>query len=272
MCIDLLNEKWDVAIILDACRFDVFKKTYKKYFKGILKKKIGGSHTFEWLIRNFSHNKNYKDIIYISGNPLINSKTYIPSVRIFPKKIFYRVIDGWKYCWNEKINTTDPFKLVMFSLKIIKKKPKKKYIIHFIQPHLPFRKMPLKTLLKKVEMERETQLLVSRNLLNYILIKYHSLGVLYSLIARRIKSKKSLCVEFYKTIGIEKAKKFYEDNLHWVLKNVRILVKKINLYFPKKKVIITSDHGEAFGERNEYSHEFITNNPVIRIVPYLEVY
>ena len=64
--IDLLNEPWDVLIILDACRFDYFKEIYKFFFpKSHLKLAITKStSTMEWLNFTFG-NQYYEDIIYI---------------------------------------------------------------------------------------------------------------------------------------------------------------------------------------------------------------
>ena len=66
-------------MILDACRYDYFEKKYEKYFKkGKLKKVQSFSEnaprtlTIDWLCKNFK--EFYKDIIFISSNPIVNSK------------------------------------------------------------------------------------------------------------------------------------------------------------------------------------------------------
>ena len=63
--IDILKDNWKVLIILDACRYDSFKKYYKKFLKGQLKKNIScATWTLEWLEKTFT--KKYNDIIYVS--------------------------------------------------------------------------------------------------------------------------------------------------------------------------------------------------------------
>ncbi len=36
---NFFEEDWDYAIILDSARYDVFKRVYRDYFKGDLKKR-----------------------------------------------------------------------------------------------------------------------------------------------------------------------------------------------------------------------------------------
>ena len=51
----IIDEDWDFLIILDACRYDYFKKNYKKYFKigKLEKRKTLATWTLEWAERNF---------------------------------------------------------------------------------------------------------------------------------------------------------------------------------------------------------------------------
>ena len=70
---NIMDEDWDVIIILDACRYDYFKKTYPKFLKGKLKKVQSiASNTPGWLKKTFKDI--YKNIVYVSANPHINSK------------------------------------------------------------------------------------------------------------------------------------------------------------------------------------------------------
>jgi len=63
------NKSWKYLIILDACRYDYFKRLYKRYLGGWLKKVISpASETREWLMKIF-RGKIYLDIVYISANP-----------------------------------------------------------------------------------------------------------------------------------------------------------------------------------------------------------
>ena len=74
MCLSLMTEHWDIAVILDACRYDAFKDVYRRYLPpGRLEKRLGASDTFDWLHSVFNGNGSY-DIIYVSAHPGINGK------------------------------------------------------------------------------------------------------------------------------------------------------------------------------------------------------
>ena len=40
---EIANEDWRILIVLDACRYDYFKRNYKRYLEGDLKKGISSS-------------------------------------------------------------------------------------------------------------------------------------------------------------------------------------------------------------------------------------
>ena len=62
--LNVMEEKWDYLIILDACRYDYFESLYKEFFDGDLEKRISlGSNTIEWCLESFKGY--YPDVIYI---------------------------------------------------------------------------------------------------------------------------------------------------------------------------------------------------------------
>lgn len=58
----------------------------------------------------------------------------------------------------------------------------------------------------------------------------------------------------------------YKETLRWVLDDVEELLENIDA----EKVVITSDHGEAFGEWKAYGHPEGFPHPVVRKVPWIE--
>jgi len=71
MCLSLMKEKWDVAIILDACRYDTFLKFHELIGQPTeLESRIGATYTLEWLRQVFGKKK-WK-VVYVSGHPGIN--------------------------------------------------------------------------------------------------------------------------------------------------------------------------------------------------------
>lgn len=58
----------------------------------------------------------------------------------------------------------------------------------------------------------------------------------------------------------------YKETLRWVLDDVEELLENIDA----EKVVITSDHGEAFGEWKAYGHPEGFPHPAVRKVPWVE--
>lgn len=106
----LITEKdWDCLIILDACRFDYFKNSYKKYLEGNLKKvKSRSSPTSRWMNKTF-HQEDFNDTVYLSGNVKINSKgiTYDATMKE-TDLYFHKIVDVWDWGWNEKLESVPP--------------------------------------------------------------------------------------------------------------------------------------------------------------------
>lgn len=239
----IFDEKWDHLIILDACRYDFFKKKIKKFkLKGKLEfRKTAGTNTVEWLRNNFQPTY-YKDIIYITANPIITLS--------LGKTRFYKLIDVWKGGWDDDFGTVLPKTVYEYTLDTYHRYPNKKYIIHFLQPHFPY----IGTEIGVKEAEILFKGGVKRKLQRKSLKKFFQL----------------VEWDFYIDVPLEKQLKLYEKNLELTLPWVR---KIINL-LPGKKVV-TSDHGEAFGERilffKVYGHLRGLRIPTLTIVPWFIV-
>jgi hypothetical protein len=120
----VLKEDWDNLIILDACSYELFEKTYKSgscdFLKnGKLEKKISrGSHTWMFLKENFKDGF-FPDTIYITENPFIWDL----------KDNFFKTV---------YIDSVLPEILTEYALRVNENFPRKRLIIHYIQPHHPF--------------------------------------------------------------------------------------------------------------------------------------
>lgn len=219
--INVLNENWDILIILDACRYDFFKKY--NFIKGKLKKKKSlGSCTREWIKKNFI--KNYSNIVYISGNPHISKFMLKKNIGRNP---FYYIDEVWNYGWNDEFGTVLPDIITKRIIENLIHFPNKKIVAHYMQPHSPFIKEK-----NLIDIDEGW-----RNLRNIVLSK---------------KAKKEHTNIFklahIKKVNINSIKKGYIENLKIVLKSI---TKLKNL---KKQIIITSDHGNCFGEYGLYGH------------------
>ncbi len=263
----LPEQDWDIAVVLDACRFDTFEKHHENYLKGgNLKAERGGSCTTQWLKKVFS--KKYEDIIYVSGNPWINS--IIPWNGFNPTEKFNQIVDVWKYGWDEKKETVPP-EPVTESAKIVYEEmdQNKRLLIHYLQPHYPYLSLDIP---KEVKMHFDG---INGNGAGF---KHKASKFLKEKLERTIGRERiwktrqflkfdSNNVEEYiwRQTTQEELKKLYEENLKTVLKEVRKLTENFD-----GKMVVTSDHGEALGDEGEYFHPYGTKNEAVRKIPYWE--
>lgn len=218
--VKVMEENWDYLIILDACRHDTFKKLIDEDAKYVIS---GGTHTKEWMKWNFGNN--YKDVIYIAGNPHLASYNL---KKVFGFNPFYLVKEVWDYGWSIILKTVPPEEVTIAALDTIKIFPEKRMIIHYNQPHHPF--------------------------INDKEISEKDNGTWHPSRARERRSwgeKKKTVWDLAKKgdISIERVIKSYEENLKIVWKEVKKLKEELS-----GKIILTSDHGNAFGEYGIYGH------------------
>ena len=215
----ILEESWDNMIILDSCRFDVFKDSYRNFIKkGNLECKISrGAHTSLFLIENFSSERN-EDIVYITANPHVDKLV---------RNKFYHIIPVWKDGWNEKLQTVLPETVYNYTVHCLMKYEGKRLIIHFLQPHYPY----IGFVTNDDSLRRVRESLLSN--VDFISSRKH-LGNLFTVYG----------ADIYALIDKDKHFEVYKKNLDFVLPYVE---KLINIL--PGRTVVTADHGEAFGEK-----------------------
>jgi Sulfatase len=127
----VLDERWDNLIILDACRYDTFSRAYQAHgLKGRLESRVSrGTETNSFLRENFGGRKITGDLVYITANPTV-TQGFSPR--------FHKVISVWKDEWDSKYQTVLPERMYERTLQAMAEFPNKRLIIHFLQPHRPF--------------------------------------------------------------------------------------------------------------------------------------
>lgn len=275
---NLLEENWDFLIILDACRYDYFKDLYGNYLDGNVKKATSPAiHTMDWLNKVFTDF--YDDIVYISANPYINSKIEVTdqySLKFDGKKHFFKVVDVWKWGWDNKLGTVPPSEVNKAVVKVKDNHKNKRFIVHYIQPHEPY---------------------ISKNYIHYIPENYAEKRGKINRIIDGKKEKTSVGIRasigkaIQKIFGIEGRWKIsnllgippfsqndsigrkegmkglrnaYKENLEIALKSVAELLEHVS-----GTILITADHGEYLGENRRYGHGLVPRHPPIVEVPWL---
>jgi hypothetical protein len=220
--IKVMEEDWDFLIVLDACRYDLFKKVVDKDAGYVIS---GGSNTREWLEWNFDGE--FKDCIYIAGNPYL-AEVYLE--KIFGFNPFYKIINVWDFGWDKYLKTVPPHEVTLAAIEIFKRFPDKRQIIHYNQPHHPFLKN-----------------------LDLLMLDDGVGGVPTKKGGKSYVGAKRKHIWDYARLGqvpIQAIWKGYEENLRLVAGELEKIVDT----FPGK-IVVTSDHGNNMGEYWIYGHE-----------------
>ena len=195
------DEDWDNLIILDACRYDEFVSLTP--FDGeVQEKESKGASSDQWMYGNF-HGKTCHDVVYVSGNQwylaLEETTSFENELHYYhdvERDVFHGYVPG-------------PETTTKAALEFAEQFPKKRLIVHYMQPHKPY---------------------LGENREEFEFPEDEDLGL------RDVMRKYS--------IDRETLVPAYRDNLRIVLDSVRDLVDGLD-----GKTVISSDHGELLGER-----------------------
>lgn len=257
--VKVMEEDWDNLIILDACRYDDFRDV--NWIKGKLEKRISlGSHTHEWTRKNLRGE--YPNTVYVSANPHISKVLFKKLLGYIP---FHEIVEVWNHGWIEELDITSSRAITEAALEMRKRHPEKRLIVHYQQPHWPF---PPSTG-------------VSRSTLEPVERKLSGNGFLWKLSERLAGSFHGLRLALKKRrkgveniwdyvreglIDVSKVRSAYRESLRMVLEEVEHLVEIL-----EGKIVITSDHGNLFGEHYMYGHPPGMRFKELVEVPWLEV-
>ena len=231
------RDEWDVLVVLDACRFDVFERVYPKYLSGTLTKVWSPGHiTPAWLGKTWTE---WYDVTYVSANPRVNTFG-IPWVGFDAMKRFAKVVDAWNFAWDKELSTVPPWSMTDIVLET-----EGRVVAHYVQPHVPY--------------IGETKCTVDTTTWSDARWEKHKKRMFsYSSSKTRAIARKSGKPEFLR--------RAYEDNLRCALKEVVRLVDGTD-----RRVVVTSDHGEFLGEGNKWLHKPTwVGDPIIHEVPWFE--
>lgn len=132
---NFIDEDWDNLIILDACRYDLFKK-YSSLPGHIDYKYSLGSTTKQFITENFK-NRELNDIVYVGANTwFLKLKAEINSEVHY----FVDLQDGsYEVEWVDKgLKVVTPETVTNHGVRVHNEFPNKRLIIHYLQPHHPF--------------------------------------------------------------------------------------------------------------------------------------
>jgi len=276
-----MEEDWDYLIILDACRYDYFAKLHHRYLEGSLDWRTSlGSCTPEWLLKTFTGV--YKDVVYVSANPYINSVITVHNLAI--KDRFLKIIDVWLFGWDDFLGTVLPSKVNEAFLSTLIKFSDKRIIVHYLQPHAPYLSNRFRIFGFSKPNPSSQRFLVKSSNPNPIEVNLNKFVSLLFYFLRRTSlsgyewalrwwlrellglSPESPMDAVRRKFGVNGLRQAYTENLLIVLKAVSEIIP-----FLSGKIIITSDHGEFLGEGGRYGHPYGCRDPILTKVPWFEV-
>ncbi len=252
--INPIDADWDLCILIDSCRYDVFKTMYKDILKTDVPVKKACSHcscTKEFT-KNYL-NRDYIDMVYV--NHTVSLDYWIPNTKFFKK------LDVWRTHWDyKKWGTIMPWDMTDETLKMIKKYPDKKIMLHYVQVHPPYLSEEYSKF-NKIEFTPERAIKDLENGKRKSR-KGFVQGVMRNTIGyeRTWKLLSMLGIEasdgygqMYQHFGMEGLINGYTINMKIVLNEIKRLLENY-----KGKVLITSDHSQNFnGSKKNMRKEYI---------------
>lgn len=241
----VMNEDWDTLLILDACRFDTFRRALPDSgLSGTLRRKRSlGSNTPEFLRANFD-DRTFRDTVYVTANP---------QVTVHTDDAFHAVVNVWESDWDETHNTVRPREMARRTLEAAERYPDKRVIAHFIQPHYPFIGE-----FGREHIEKQAGIELSRRMASGETAESDHWNVWDLLKQGRLRE--------------DVVRRAYRENLNLVLPHVRELGEELD-----GKTVVTADHGNLFGERlgpagvRVYGHPEGIYAPDLVTVPWFEL-
>ncbi|MFB3894153.1 MAG: hypothetical protein ACE15C_19285 [Phycisphaerae bacterium] len=245
-CFSLLAEwdKWDTAIVLDACRFDAFQKV--NFLPGRLARRISpGSCTEDWIAACLEGlaGSRLDDVAYISASPYV-SRWYFEQIGV--QMPFAQLEEVWRSGWDDSLHTVPPTAVIDAWRSAgggCGRTTGRKFVLHFMQPHHPY--------IGAVRIPGAG---------------WRQFFGAMELDAPQLEGQTPTEMLEDGRIDRETAVRAYESNLKFVLDSLAAIRNELS-----PRTVITSDHGETFGECGIFGHPCGLPMPELIEIPYLEL-
>jgi hypothetical protein len=228
----VLGADWDLLVVLDACRADLFESVVGggDYDISVGATRISpGSASTEWLDAVFgaAAPDALADLGYVTGNPYTDA-------RLSGSALGY-LDEVWRYAWDDALGTIPPRPITDRAIAAGRERDLDRLVVHYMQPHFP-----------PVTADPDA-------------------GEGEGLAADEWGDRPVSVWEDLRLGGsVESAWAAYRRNLERVLADVEVLLSNVDA----ERAVVTADHGNAFGERYIYGHPEGVDLPCLREVPW----
>lgn len=210
--VDFFERDWDSMLILDACRYDLFRATNE--LDGRLDSvQSPASQTTEFLEKTVD-GETLADTVYVSANPQVT--------RVDAD--FADVVPLWEDGWDDESRTVRPETVADDVLDRRDEYADKRLVVHFVQPHIPF-----------IGPTGET---------------FEQPSLQGGVLENRGERVQNVWMRLRRgELDEDEVWRAYRENLVVALPAVERLLDAL-----EGKTVVTSDHGNAFGEWFTYGH------------------
>lgn len=232
----IYEREWDLLVLLDACRVDALEAVAPEYEflpETVPSLRSVAPNSDLWLERTFQPHYQSKigDTAYITANG--HADGFADGGFAISEDMFHSLKKVYNHGFDESDGTIPPRTVTDAAIHTLRDTRPPRAIVHYMQPHTPYRGLDLDGIgVTEGKSFRET---------------------VWDWIASGRLSR-------------DEAWEYYLDNLRWVLDDVELLLQNVDA----EQVIISADHGEAFGEWGAYGHSPYGQFDELREVPWVE--
>lgn len=231
---NIYDREWDVLVVLDACRYDLFEEFAPehdvwKHFDSVDSIHSVASTTAVWLPRTFDEAPEDE----VADTHYVTCTAYTD--KLLDDGDFHQVDHVWKYAKDPETGHPRPEAVTDAAIDAVRSTEASRVVVHYVQPHAPF---------------------------------LHCLGKYDSVAAESGAGATQAVWRGLREGRFDRDEVWqdYGQNLLRGLDEVQTLVENTDA-----DLVITSDHGNALGEMRMYGHPRYAAIPAVRKVPWVRV-
>lgn len=123
------DAEWDSLIVLDACRADLFESVFEVGAADSYEVRRSPASCTPEWIESSFCGREFGDTVYVTSNPHVDK---------LASECFHDIVSVWESEFDTDEGTVHPEAVVEASQKAAEQYPNKRIISHFMQPHFPF--------------------------------------------------------------------------------------------------------------------------------------